>query len=200
MHFMALRNLAQERALKLGLRADVHGHTERTKVGYLAHVLPGHVFDAHAIAGQDAFHDSAVAAFTLVADADDSAGPAAELAAADRDSIVDLEVGLCTSGGNAPDDHSRPCNLGITACFTCPNGWRTVEHIPGLLAAVEVTHIIETHNVEEWDQGEAQALRCFAQATLNQFPPMVVENVRRNVDLTPHIHTVTGMYLELRHG
>jgi hypothetical protein len=199
LHFRALRLVAQARALKEGLRADVHGHSERTKVHYTAHVLPDHVFNAHAVAAQNAFHDDALAAFTVTR-ADDPDPVAAALGSTPADQVADIEIGLCTNGGNDPDDHTKPCSLGINACFTCPNGYRTVDHVPGLLAAVELTRIIEDNNPEEWTSGDAPALRFYAQAALDAFPPLVVSNVRAHVDLEPHIHTVTGMYLELRHG
>ncbi|SFK50827.1 hypothetical protein [Geodermatophilus ruber] len=194
----ALRMVAQARALNEGLHADVHGHSERTKVHYAAHVLPQHVLNKHAVAAQNAFHDDAVASFTVVADATD--GPAAELAAVDPDQVMDVEIGVCTSGGNDPESPTQRCALGIVACFTCPNGYRTVDHIPGLLGAVELGDIIERNDPTEWEFGEASRLRFYAQQCLQQFPRMVVENVRRTTDLRPHILTVTGMYMEMRHG
>lgn len=200
LHFRALRLVSQARAMKEGLKADVHGHTERTKVHYLAHVLPAHTFHQHATEAQEAFHADAVANFRHPSLDDDHPAAAALAAAAENGQIADVEIGLCASGGNDPDEPTKPCSLGINACFTCPNGFRTVDHIPGLLAAVEVTHLIEDNNASEWESGDAPQLRFYAQAALDQFPQLVVNNVRRNVDLTPHIHTVTGIYLELRHG
>lgn len=192
----ALRLVAQRRAMADGLAADVHGHSERTRTHYSAHVLPDYLFNKHAVAAQDSFHDTAIEAFKLVADATD--GPAATLAAVDPETIMDVEIGLCTSNGNAPDGSGRRCGLGIVACFTCPNGYRTVDHVPGLLAAVELGNIIELNDPDEWENGQASALRFFAQACIDEFPPMVVANIRRTTDLVPHIITVTGMYMELR--
>ena len=194
----ALRLVAQARTLSEGLRSDVHGHAERTKVHYAAHVLPDFVFNKHAVAAQDAFHRDAVSRFAIVADATE--GPAAELAAVEPAQVMDVGIGVCTSGGNDPDSPNTRCALGIVACFTCPNGYRTVDHLPGLLAAVELGDIIERNDPREWENGEASALRYYAQECLNAFPRMVVENVRRNTDLRPHILTVTGMYMEMRHG
>jgi hypothetical protein len=194
----ALRLVAQARALAEGLRADVHGHSERTKVHYAAHVLPDHVFNTHAVAAQTAFHDEAVAGFAIVSEATD--GPAAELAAIDPEQVMDVEIGLCTSGGNDPATPTQRCALGLVACFTCPNGYRTIDHVPGLLAAVELGSIIERNDPTEWEHGEASRLQFYAQACLNRFPLMIVENVRRSTDLRPHILTVTGMYMEMRHG
>lgn len=194
----ALRRVALARAMNEGLRGDVHGHTDRTKVDYAAHVLPDHVFNRHATAAQDALHDNAVSRFQVVAEATD--GAAAHLAAINPNDVMDGEIGLCTSGGQAPDDSTRRCDLGIVACFTCPNGYRTIDHVPGLLAAVELGDIIERNDPDEWANGQASALRFYADACLAQFPPLVVNNVRRSTDLTPHILTVTGMYMEMRHG
>lgn len=194
----ALRLEAQRRAMDHGLHADIHGHSERTKMHYSSHVLPDHIFNKAAIAAQNAFHDDAVAAFTIVADATD--GAAAELARIDPTDVMDVEIGLCTSGGNAPDGTGKPCNLGMVACFTCPNGYRTIDHVPGLLAAVELSDIIARNDPDEWANGQASSLRFYAQACLDQFRPSIVANIRRATDLTPHILTVTGMYMELRNG
>ena len=192
-----LRLVAQLRAMGEGKHADVHGHTERTKVHYSSHVLPDHVFNKHATAAQTAFHDDAVSAF-LIADATD--GSAAELASVSPDAVMEVEIGLCTTGGNSPDDNGRRCTLGMVACFTCPNGYRTIDHVPGLLAAVELGDIIERNDPDEWENGQASDLRFYAQACLNEFPSQLVANIRRSTDLTPHVMTVTGMYMELRHG
>lgn len=192
----ALRLVALRRAMTDGLAADVHGHSDRTKTHYSAHVLSDYVFNKHAVAAQDSFHDTSIQTFKLVADAID--GPAAALAAVDPETIMDVEIGLCTSNGNHPDGSGRRCGLGIVACFTCPNGYRTVDHVPGLLAAVELGHIIELNDPDEWENGQASALRFFAQACIDQFPPMVVANIRGTTDLVPHVITVTGMYMELR--
>ena len=194
----ALRLVAQRRAMGDGLKSDVHGHSDAVKTHYSAHVLPDHVFNAHATAAQDAFHDEAVAKFTLVADATD--GPAADLAAVDPADIMDVEIGLCTSGGDAPDGSGRRCDLGMVACFTCPNGYRTVDHIPGLVAAVEFADIIERNDPVEWVEGQASRLRYYASACLREFPPAVVSTVKRTADIPGHILTVTGMYMEMRHG
>lgn len=193
----ALRLVAQRRAMGEGLRADVHGHTERTKVHYSAHVLPDYVFNKHATAAQDAFHDAAVAVFTV---AEATEGVAVELAAIPRDRVMDVEIGLCTSNGDAPDETGKRCGLGIVACFTCPNGYRTIDHVPGLLAAVELGDIIERNDPDEWKNGQASELHYYAQACLDQFPPQLVSNIKRTTDLVPHVLTVTGMYMELRHG
>ena len=194
----ALRLVAQARAMGEGLHADVHGHSEQTKMHYSSHVLPGHVFNKHAVAAQDAFHDAAIAEFSIVAEA--TSGPAAALAKVAPEAVMDVEIGLCTSGGQDPDNQLKRCSLGIVACFTCPNGYRTVDHIPGLLGAVELGNIIERNDPVEWVNGQASHLRFYAQACLDQFSPLVVANVQSKVDLTPHVLIVGGMYMEMRHG
>lgn len=196
LRFAALRLVALARVLEDGLRADVHGHSERTRVHYLAHVLPNHVLNAEAAAAQDDMHEQAVRSFQLVTEATN--GPALELATASA--VMDVEIGACTTAGTDPDEPSRPCSLGISACFTCPNGYRTVDHLPGLLAAVEFSEIVQRNDPHEWSTGEASALHFFAQQSIDQFPRLVVENVRRHTDLRPHIATVAGRYMELRHG
>lgn len=193
----ALRLEAQRRTMGEGLAADVHGHNEKSKTHYLAHVLPEHLFNELATRAQDAFHDEAVGKFQRVADATE--GPAAELAAVDPAQVMDVEIGVCASGGNAPDSDRR-CDLGMVACFTCRNGFRMVDHVPGLLAAVEFADIVEANDPDEWANGQASDLRFYAQESLNAFPRPVVANIAASTDLTPHILTVTGMYMEMRHG
>lgn len=193
----ALRLEAQRRTMDEGLTADVHGHNENTKTHYLAHVLPEYLFNELATSAQDAFHDEAVGKFQRVVDAND--GPAAELAAVDPAQVMDVEIGVCASGGNAPDSDRR-CDLGMVACFTCRNGFRMVDHVPGLLAAVEFADIVEANDPDEWANGQASDLRFYAQESLNAFPRPVVANIAASTDLTPHILTVTGMYMEMRHG
>ncbi|MFJ1652140.1 hypothetical protein ACIOC2_12120 [Streptomyces sp. NPDC088337] len=198
LRFGALRLVAEARALGEGLKGDVHGHSERTKVHYASHVLPDYLLNKLAAAAQNDFHDEAVARFKPLAQATE--GPAAELAAVPAEQLMDVEVGVCTSKGNDPQTPARRCALGIVACFTCPNGYRTADHIPGLLAAVEFTKIVERNDPTEWEDGEASHLRFYAGGSLKEFPSRVVENVRRTTDLRPHILTVTGLYMELRHG
>ena len=126
------------------LTADVHGHSDAVKTHYSAHV-PQTTSSMLTQSPPRTPSEEAVAKFP-VADATD--GPAAELASVDPAEVMDVEVGLCTSGGTAPDGSGRRCDLGIVACFTCPNGYRTVDHVPGLIAAVELADIIERNDPE----------------------------------------------------
>ena len=197
LRLQSLRLEAQRRTMDQGLTADVHGHSESTKTYYLAHVLPDHVFNELATDAQNAFHDDAVGKFQRVAEAIE--GPAAELAAVAPEHVMDVEIGLCTSGGNAPDSQRR-CDLGMVACFTCPNGYRMIDHVPGLLAAVEFADIVEANDPDEWANGQASDLRFYAQKSLDAFPRPVVVNIAKSTDLSPHILTITGMYMEMRHG
>jgi len=192
----ALRLVAQRRAMAEGVTADVHGHSDSTKTYYLAHTLPDYVFNKHAVAAQNSFHDKAIAAFKVVADATD--GPAASLAAIDPSNVMDVEIGLCVNNGAHPDGSGRRCGLGIIACFVCPNGYRTVDNVPGLLAAVKLGDIIEHRNADEWENGQASQLRFLAQACLDEFPDVVVGTIRRNTDLRPHILSIAHAYNELR--
>lgn len=198
LRFSALRLVAQARALGEGLKGDVHGHSARMKVHYVSHVLSDYVLNKLAVEAQDDFHDDAVVRFKPVADATE--GPAADLAVVPTELLMDVEIGVCASKGNDPRSPERRCPLGIVACFTCPNGYRTADHIPGLLAAVEFSKIVERNDPQEWEDGEASQLRFYAEGSLKEFSRRVVENVRCTTDLRPHILTVAGMYTELRHG
>ncbi|GAA2670677.1 hypothetical protein [Actinoplanes palleronii] len=197
LRFRALRNKSLERGIKKNPDADVHGHGRRTRLHYLAHVLPEHTLVAHATAAQDDIVEQALARFaTPVSAATD--GTARELADVDEKKMLDVVVGVCTTGGNDPDDTDTPCSLGLAACFVCPRGYRTADHVPGLLATVAFTEIIRDNDPDEWENGDAGLLHFYAGESLAQFPAALVETVRSATDLTPHILNVNGLYTELR--
>jgi hypothetical protein len=197
LRFRALRNKSLERGITKNPNADVHGHGRRTRLHYLAHVLPEHTLVAHATAAQDDIVEQALARFAApVAGATD--GVAKELADVDEKDLLDVVVGVCATGGNDPDDTGTPCSLGLAACFVCPKGYRTADHVPGLLATVAFTEIIRDNDPDEWENGEASLLHFYARESLAQFPAALVETVRSATDLTPHILNVNGLYTELR--
>jgi hypothetical protein len=194
LRFQALRRKVLERVLNFDESGDVHGHSERTKIHYLANVLPEHTLTKHAVAAQDSIIDAAIERYTAVADSDD---PRAQ-ALSEADDVVDVVVASCANGGNDPDDPERPCSLGPSACFTCPSGYRTVDNVPGLLAAVQLSEIIRDNDPDEWEKGEAASIHFFASESIKQFPTAVIDRVKAEVDLTPHIVDMTSVYTELR--
>ena len=197
LRFTALRRKALERAVGANPKADVHGHSARTKVHYLANVLPEHTLVRHATAAQDDIVDSALARFTAVSDSSDER--ASELAQAiDAGPSIDVVVGVCTTGGNDPEEAIKPCSLGLAACFTCPSGYRTADHIPGLIAMVRYAQIIKDNYPDEWENGEAGLLSFFASECLKQFPPAVVRDLEQNADLRSEMVTINALYTELR--
>jgi len=197
LRFRALRNKSLERGIKKNPNADVHGHGRRTRLHYLAHVLPEHTLVAHATAAQDDIVEQALARFAApVAGATD--GVAKELADVDEYDLLDVVVGVCATGGNDPDNTDTPCSLGLAACFVCPKGYRTADHVPGLLATVAFAEIIRDNDPDEWENGEASLLHFYARESLAQFPAALVETVKSATDLTPHILNVNGLYTELR--
>lgn len=191
LRFRALRSQALLRAVKTDPDGDVHGHTPRVRVHYLAHVLPDHVLHKHAAAAQDAILSDAQHSFAERAEA------AARLAEVPEDSRLDVIVGTCVSAGNDPDKPDTPCSLGLAACFTCPNGYRTVEHVPGLLATVAFTQLIADNDPQEWANGDASALHYYATECLKQFPQAVVDAASKT-DLRPHLAVLPGLYTEMR--
>jgi hypothetical protein len=197
LRFRSLRRKALERAVAANPGADVHGHTERTRVHYLANVLPDHVLTAHAAAAQDAILSAALAKFSSVDSLPDERARRLSAAVAEGRS-ADVVVSVCTSGGNDPDRDDRPCSLGLAACFTCPNGFRTVDHIPGLLATLEYTALVRDNNPDEWENGDASSLHFYAQESLRQFPTTVVDEVRSAIDLAPLVTTIDVLYTEFR--
>ena len=197
LRFTALRRKALEKAVAANPRADVHGHSARTKVHYLANVLPEHTLVRHATMAQDDIVDSALAKFTAVADSADPKAVQLTQSLGDGEP-VDVVVGVCTTGGNDPDETSTPCSLGLAACFTCPCGYRTVDHIPGLVAMVRYAQVIKDNDPDEWEHGEAAILSFFASECLKQFPASVVKAIEETADLRSQMVTINGLYTELR--
>lgn len=104
-------------------------------------------------------------------DEDASAAKALETA----DAIMDVGVAACISNGQSPTDAAKPCGLGPVVCFVCPNGYRTPETIPGLIAAVEFTDNIRKYEPNEWLDGDAPILNELAKKTLDQFPQPLID-------------------------
>jgi hypothetical protein len=93
------------------------------------------------------------------------------------EAVMDVGVAACASNGQSPTDERSPCGLGPVACFVCPNGFRTPEIIPGLIAAVEFTENVQKYEPEEWLNGEAAILNQLARKSLEQFPSSLVAAV-----------------------
>ncbi|NUU06365.1 hypothetical protein [Leifsonia sp. C5G2] len=126
---------------------------------------------------------------------DEEAAAAAALEAADA--IMDVGVAACISNGQSPTDQTKPCGLGPVACFVCPNGYRTPETIPGLIAAVEFTDNIRKYEPNEWLDGDAPILNELAKKTLERFPQPLIDAAP-----TEEIHNVRALiacvYVETR--
>ncbi len=196
LRFRALRSHALHRAIRRDPDNDIVGHTPRTRLHYLAHVLPEHVLTDLAGQAQDDIVAAAMRQFFLVDKAE--TGTARTLADTPTERRADLVTSVCTNGGNDPDQPATPCSLGLAACFTCPNGYRTADHIPGLLATVSLTELIHANDPDEWANGDAAALHFYASESLRQFPSTVVDTVRERTDLTAHIVTISSLYTEMR--
>lgn len=189
LRFAALRLKVLERQIKKGPGGDVHGHTRRTRVHYLQHVLPDRSLAAHLARGQDAMLQAADAAFRSTKRVG---------AALDGGDVVDLGVTTCTNAGQDPDDTSQPCSLGLAACFTCECGWRTADNVPGLIALRDYTLERGAIDVAEWIEGEAGLLHTFAVETLERFPRLIVDRAEAEADLDLLKAIVHSLYTEIR--
>jgi hypothetical protein len=197
LRFTALRRKALERAVAANPKGDVHGHSARVRVHYLANVLPEHTLVRHATAAQDEIIEAALAKFTAITESTNER--AKQLAATlEQGRPTDVVVGVCASGGNDPDEPARPCSLGLAACFTCPSGYRTADHIPGLIALVRYAQIIKDNDPDEWENGDASLLSFFATECLKQFPIATVRAVEAHADLRSQMAVINGLYTELR--
>ncbi len=195
LRFIALRRKVLERALDP--EGDVHGHSNRTRVYYLQNVLPQHTLVTHATAAQDDIVKVAMERFSSVAEASDPEVQQLRKAI-DVGETADLLVGVCTSGGKDPEVAELPCSLGLAACFTCPNGYRTVDHVPGLLALVSFTELIRNNDPDEWEHGDAAVLNFYAKGCLAEFPSSFVAQAHAQTDVQGQMAIISQLYTEFR--
>jgi hypothetical protein len=196
LRFQALRRKALQEVITSNPRGDVHGHSARTRVHYLQNVLPDHLLAEHASAAQDSIVQSAITRFTKTTPADETRSKLDSSVEAGQ--TVDVITSICTNAGNDPETPEKPCSLGLVACFTCPNGYRTIDHVPGLLATVAFTDIIKDNDPDEWENGEASALNFYAAETLRRFPVQVVKAIHEKTDLAPYVATIRVLYTEMK--
>lgn len=153
--------------------AGVIGQTKRTTRLYLADAVPAVILvpgllntQAHA-----ASHSRLMLSVSSPPDPETDAEDVDAIGALTQaPAIMDVGVAACASNGQSPDNPQKPCGRGPVACFVCPNGFRTPETIPGLLAAVEFTDNIRKYEPREWVEGDAGMLNLLAKRTLEQFP------------------------------
>lgn len=193
LRFQALRHYALYAGVRTDPDHDVVDHSTRTRVDYLARCVPTAVLGSIADAAHHEMHDAALKAFLGT----EHGQPLA--AALEQGTAADMAVNVCTSGGNDPQDHDRPCSLGLAACFTCPNGYRTSDNVPGLVALVRFTEIIRDENPQEWTTGDAAALHRYASNSLTKFPAPLVEAARDDRPCQDrHLAIVHQLYTEVR--
>ena len=189
LRYQALRNYALYAGVRLDPSHDVVDHSARTRVGYLERCVPASVLGAVAAEANDEAHDVALATFLRSEPGRALGGAMAE------GRVVDLFTTLCTSGGSSPDDPDDPCSLGLTACFTCPNGYRTADTVPGIVALADFTGDIRDTDPEEW-ANRAAVLHHYATESLTKFPATLVQRARgdtanqaRHLAITAHLYT-----------
>lgn len=198
LRFASLRVGALVRGVKQDPLHDVVDHTPRTRIDYFAHALPD--VDLHQLIteAQDDIHSSALASFT---------NPEATeqlVKAAQRGHLQDLRATACTNNGRDPDASPDAtgvdswCSRGLAACFVCPNGYRTLDHAPGLVALAEYTERLAQGNPTEWVDGDAGVLNHYATETLRKFPPNVVDQARSQMDRTVELLDIHELYTEFR--
>lgn len=191
LRYRALRHFALFTGLKFDPDHDVAGHSPRTRVDYLARCLPEATLHSLGSAAQNEMHDEALRTFL-------GSGDGQKLAQAVRDgTAADMVTNVCTSNLMDPGD-DKPCSLGLAACFTCPSGYRTRDHVPGLLALQEFTQRIGATNPEEWAKGEAGLLNAYATKSLSKFPSGLVDSMRRHGEHENLVAIVAHLYTEFR--
>lgn len=190
--YLALRHYALYAGLRFDPDHDVVGHSPRTRVDYLARCLPEATLHELGAGTQMEMHDNALRSFLGTDD-----GRKLVQAVEDR-TAADMVANLCTSNLMDPERGDKPCSLGLAACFTCPNGYRTKDHVPGLLALQEFTERIGAVNPDEWTNGEAGLLHAYATKSLAKFPPALVNAQRDHAEHENLIAIVAHLYTEFR--
>jgi len=192
LRWRALRKAALRRGLTFDADHDVVDHSRGTRVEYLANCLPDAELAVLGAEAQDAIHSEALGKF-------EKPEVAARLARAKADGqLMEIGPSVCANNGNDPDDSTRPCSLGLAACFVCPSGYRTLDHAPGLLALQEYTDIVGKHDPKEWVEGEAGVLHYYATETLKRFPQGVVDKARTTMDRDGEMLNIHHVYTEMR--
>lgn len=192
LRYMALRHFALYAGLRFDPDHDVVGHSPRTREDYLARCLPEATLHELGAGVQIEMHDNALRSFLGTDDG-------RKLAQAVEDhTAADMVANVCTSNLMDPEQGDKPCSLGLAACFTCPNGYRTEDHVPGLLALQEFTERIGAVNPDEWANGEAGLLHAYATKSLAKFPPALVDAQRDHAEHENLIAIVAHLYTEFR--
>ena len=158
--FRKLRLAAKAEGQKHDPRHQLHGQNRRTSTTYDKKMLPVTVL-----------HDSMDKSVDeIIEEGWDRLADAVE-----KDTLADMTVSACTSGGADPQDEAARCEQGITACFACPNGVRTLDHIPGLIAMAKV--------LEDTDD----PLRPVVTEVLNHAPQDAVDDWRERFSNDPSL-------------
>ena len=156
--FKKLRLAAKAEGQKNDPRHQLHGQNRQTATTYDKKMLPVTVL-------HDAMDKSVN---EIVEEGWDRLDDAIK-----TDTLADMTVSACISGGADPQDEAARCEQGILACFACPNGVRTLDHIPGLIAMLRVL------------EGSDEPLREVVTTVLNHAPQDAVAEWRQRFDNEP---------------
>ena len=168
----------REACLRLGEEEspdhELHGQTKRTRTTYDTKCLPTTTLHNEAQEARDQQLERG----------------AQRLSAQDEERLEQLEtarkegtaknlaVSVCVSNGKDPDASNEPCRRGLAQCFSCPNGIRTYDHIPGLLALQKFCRDVRRSNAAEWETSEARAVLTVVTGVLDAAPQAAVDHWR----------------------
>ena len=191
--FRQLRLFAEGRASRdapFDVTAGVVDHTPRQKIHYLKQCLADRDYNALSATASDEI--TAVAIEALLSPVDTQR---LDDAVADG-TAVDMAFSTCDSGRKDPDGSDRPCGLGIASCFMCPNGWRTRENVPGLIAVVR--HTDRLLKLPFPAPQEIHALNQFAKRTLDTLDEATVEEAKNDPQMDTLITLIAHLLTERR--
>mgnify|MGYP006137686709 CR=1 FL=1 len=187
--FRQLRLFAQGRASRdapFDVTAGVVDHTPRQKIHYLKQCLGDRDYNALSATASNEITDIALEALLSPVDTQ----------RLDDDTAIDMKFNTCVSGRKDPDDSDRPCDLGVAACFTCPNGYRTKAHVPGLIAVVRSTGRLLKLPFPA--PHEIHALNHYAKRTLDVLDEATVEEAKNDPQMDTLITLIDHLLTERR--
>jgi len=165
LQFRELRHYCLRKALPHDPDFTLSLHGPRSRQQYLTQCLPNTQFHTLTTATQQRMAD---------------VGSEELVTAFEAGTAINMGFNVCTSGRLTPDvDEPEPeqfCQYTLSACLVCPNGYRTADSIPGLLAAVAYCDDLLSQGVVT--DNELRRLRHYAQLALDQYPPTQVAAVK----------------------
>ena len=164
--FRQLRQAAKRLGQAESPDHELHGQSRRTATTYDARCLPPKILHDET---DEALRQLTERGRARLTGEDKQALELLNKAVADGEA-KDVAVSVCVSDGRHPDAPNEACRKGLAQCFACPNGIRTYDHVPGLIALRNLCLELRQNNVADWETSEAPAVLTAVTAVLTAHP------------------------------